>query len=104
MNPTIRPRAAVMGFMTAMQFDVLVSDIGLPDGSGTELLKMLRSKHQIFGIALSGYGMEEDVRRSRDVGFSYHLVKPVDLNKLDSLIQLAPLGDRTTVSIPVEMV
>jgi signal transduction histidine kinase len=73
------------------QFDVLVSDIGLPDGSGTDLLKALRAKGEVFGIALSGYGMEEDVRRSRDVGFSHHLVKPVDLNKLDSIIQALPL-------------
>ena len=69
------------------QFDVLVSDIGLPDGSGTDLFKALSSKGQIFGIALSGYGMEEDIRRSRDVGFAHHLVKPVDLSKLDSIIQ-----------------
>ncbi len=76
-------------------FDVLVSDIGLPDGSGTDLFRTLRARRQIFGIALSGYGMEEDIRRSRDVGFSHHLVKPVDLNKLDSLIQEVPLPGKT---------
>jgi signal transduction histidine kinase len=69
------------------QFDVLVSDIGLPDGSGIDLLKALRAKRDVFGIALSGYGMEEDIRRSGEAGFSHHLVKPVDLNKLDSIIQ-----------------
>jgi signal transduction histidine kinase/DNA-binding response OmpR family regulator len=69
------------------RFDVLVSDIGLPDGSGIELMRALNSKHPIFGIALTGFGMEEDVRRSRDVGFRHHLIKPVDLNRLDSLIQ-----------------
>ena len=69
------------------QFDVLVSDIGLPDGSGIELMKAINSKNPIFGIALTGFGMEEDVRRSHDVGFHHHLIKPVDLNRLDSLIQ-----------------
>jgi signal transduction histidine kinase/ActR/RegA family two-component response regulator len=74
-------------------FDVLVSDIGLPDGSGHELLETLRTTHDIFGIALSGYGMEEDIRRSSEAGFSHHLVKPVDINKLDSIIQDGPFPD-----------
>jgi signal transduction histidine kinase len=100
-HPAFDIRSA-LDLSATLQFDVLVSDIGLPDGSGTELLRMLRSRRQIFGIALSGYGMEEDIRRSRDVGFSHHLVKPVDLNKLDLLIQQAPLGDVATVSFPVE--
>ena len=75
---------------TSKQFDVLVSDIGLPDGSGLDLLKTLRAKREVFGIALSGYGMEEDIRRSGEAGFSHHLVKPVDVNKLDSIIQETP--------------
>ena len=69
------------------RFDVLVSDIGLPDGSGIELMKAINSKNPIFGIALTGFGMEEDVRRSHDVGFRHHLIKPVDLDRLDSLLQ-----------------
>jgi signal transduction histidine kinase/DNA-binding response OmpR family regulator len=69
------------------QFDVLVSDIGLPDGSGIELMRMLHSERPFFAIALTGYGMEEDIRKSYDGGFDHHLVKPVDLNKLDFLIQ-----------------
>ncbi|MEY2496954.1 MAG: hypothetical protein QOD12_510 [Verrucomicrobiota bacterium] len=68
-------------------FDVLVSDIGLPDGSGIDLMQKLKSEHPIFGIALTGFGMEEDLRRSHDVGFNHHLIKPVDLNRLDALIQ-----------------
>lgn len=71
------------------RFDVLVSDIGLPDGSGIDLMQKLKSDHQIFGIALTGFGMEEDLRRSQEVGFNHHLVKPVDLNRLDALIQQA---------------
>jgi signal transduction histidine kinase/DNA-binding response OmpR family regulator len=74
------------------RFDVLVSDIGLPDGSGIELMQRLKNDHQVFGIALTGFGMEEDLRRSHDVGFNHHLVKPVDLNRLDALIQQAGSG------------
>ena len=68
-------------------FDLLISDIGLPDGTGIELMERLRAEHSLKGIALTGFGMEDDIRRSRDVGFSEHLVKPVDLNKLDAVIQ-----------------
>jgi signal transduction histidine kinase len=68
------------------QFDVLISDLGLPDGNGIDLIQELTSKPPL-GIALTGFGMEQDIRRSREVGFQHHLVKPIDLNKLDSLIQ-----------------
>jgi CheY-like chemotaxis protein len=66
---------------------VLISDLGLPDGSGIDLMQTLRSKRPRLGIALTGFGMEDDIRKSHDAGFKYHLVKPIDLNKLDSLIQ-----------------
>ena len=69
------------------EFDVLVSDIGLPDGTGVELMRRLSVDRPIFGIALTGFGMEEDIRKSHDSGFNHHLIKPVDLNRLDSLIQ-----------------
>jgi Osmosensitive K+ channel histidine kinase len=69
------------------EFDVLISDIGLPDGSGIDLMSNLYHQRPLFGIALTGFGMEDDIRRSYDVGFTHHLVKPVDLNKLDALIQ-----------------
>ena len=88
---------SALDIATRKQFDVLVSDIGLPDGSGIDLLKALRAKRDVFGIALSGYGMEEDIRRSGEAGFSHHLVKPVDLNKLDSIIQEMSLPVGTTL-------
>ena len=67
-------------------FDVLVSDLGLPDGTGCELMRQMRDRHPLKGIAMSGYGMEEDLRRSREAGFSEHLVKPVDISSLERAI------------------
>ena len=68
------------------KFDVLVSDIGLPDGSGLELMRQLLAKGPVKGIALSGFGMEEDVNRSRQAGFSEHLTKPIDFKQLEAAI------------------
>jgi CheY-like chemotaxis protein len=69
------------------EFDVLISDLGLPDGSGMDLMQTLRFERPVFGIALTGYGMENDIRKSQEAGFKHHLVKPIDLNKLDLLLQ-----------------
>src|SRR6266487_2339815 len=69
------------------EFDVLISDLALPDGSGIDLMQKLSSKRPVLGIALTGFGMENDVRKCREAGFRHHLVKPIDLNKLDLLIQ-----------------
>jgi CheY-like chemotaxis protein/anti-sigma regulatory factor (Ser/Thr protein kinase) len=69
------------------EFDVLISDLGLPDGSGIDLMKKLRSERPVLGIALTGFGMEDDIRKSHEAGFKHHLVKPIDLNMLDSFLQ-----------------
>lgn len=58
--------------------DAVISDLGLPDGSGLELMQEIRTLHGWPGLALSGYGQEEDLARSREAGFSRHLTKPVD--------------------------
>jgi two-component system CheB/CheR fusion protein len=71
----------------AERFDVVVSDLGLPDGTGYDLMRQLRDRHGIKGIALSGYGMEQDQRRSREAGFLAHLIKPVDVSHLMAVIQ-----------------
>jgi len=69
------------------QFDVLISDLALPDGSGIELMRTLGSERPVLGIALTGFGMESDIHKSQEAGFRHHLVKPIDLNKLDLLLQ-----------------
>jgi CheY-like chemotaxis protein len=68
-------------------FDLLVSDIGLPDGSGLELMRQAKAKRHLRGIALSGFGMDEDIRRSREAGFDHHLIKPVNFAQLQEVIR-----------------
>lgn len=73
---------------TAHDFDLVISDIGLPDGNGFEVMTELRRlQPHLLGIALSGFGMEQDLRRSREAGFFAHLTKPVDMQVLDRTIE-----------------
>lgn len=77
-----------MELIAREEFDLLVSDIGLPDGSGLTVMKSLRQQQPgAKGIALSGFGLEEDKRRSAEAGFSEHLVKPVNIQRLESVIR-----------------
>jgi len=69
------------------KFDLLISDIGLPDRSGYELMHELRNSKGLRGIALSGFGMEHDVNKARDAGFSEHLTKPINFERLEEAIQ-----------------
>ncbi len=68
------------------EFDLLISDIGLPDGSGTDLMRQLKGSG-IRGIALSGYGMDEDLAKSREAGFEMHLTKPVNIEELKAVVR-----------------
>jgi DNA-binding response OmpR family regulator len=64
-------------------FDLLISDLGLPDRTGIDLMRELRSRKKLLrGIALSGYGREENVNRSLEAGFCEHFTKPVDFETL----------------------
>ena len=68
-------------------FDLVISDIGLPDGTGHQLMVALKAKYpDLKGIALSGYGMDEDVRLSHEAGFDVHLTKPVHFASLTAAI------------------
>jgi PAS domain S-box-containing protein len=69
------------------EFDVVVSDLGLPDGSGLDVMSGLLARRPVVGIALSGFGAESDVRSTREAGFQRHLVKPVDLSHLIETIE-----------------
>ena len=72
----------------AQRFDLIVSDIGLPDGTGFDLMRRVRAtRGELPGIALTGFGTEEDIERSRLAGFSAHMTKPIDFTQLESLIR-----------------
>jgi CheY-like chemotaxis protein len=68
---------------------VIVMDVGLPEIDGCEVARRMRGMPDLVGvrlIALTGYGTDEDRRRTRDAGFDHHLVKPVDLDDLDKTV------------------
>lgn len=67
--------------------DLLLSDVGLPDGSGYDLMRELRDLPGLRGIALTGYGKDEDIAMSRAAGFAAHLTKPVDVRSLDNALR-----------------
>jgi CheY-like chemotaxis protein/nitrogen-specific signal transduction histidine kinase len=71
----------------AHDFDLLISDIGLPDRSGYELMRELQTIKSLRGIALSGFGMEHDITKARAAGFSEHLTKPINFERLEEAIQ-----------------
>jgi len=69
------------------RFDLVISDLGLPDTSGLSLMPELRAAQPwLRGICLSGYGMEDDLQACRAAGFAEHLTKPVDLQRLHAAI------------------
>jgi signal transduction histidine kinase/ActR/RegA family two-component response regulator len=74
------------------RFDLLLSDIGLPDGSGCDLMVSLKADYKMPGVAFSGFGMEDDVRKSLEAGFAAHLTKPVDFQRLKEVMGQAISG------------
>ncbi len=71
-------------------FDAVISDLGLPDGSGLELMEEIQKIRPVPAIALSGYGMDGDVIRTQEAGFFAHLVKPVKMDQLKQLLTQIP--------------
>jgi DNA-binding response OmpR family regulator len=79
------------------EFDLLISDIGLPGRSGYDLMRELGSKG-LPGIALSGFGSEHDISKAHAAGFAEHLTKPINFDRLDeairNLLELEPATNR----------
>jgi len=84
---------AALALAASHQFDLVITDLGLPDGSGADLMLQLTRDYGLRGIALSGYGMEEDLARTKQVGFIAHLIKPIQFEQLNqALEQAAPVA------------
>ena len=69
------------------EFDLLISDIGLPDRSGYELMREVRLNTRLPGIALSGFGSEQDINQAKEAGFAEHLTKPINFERLEKTIE-----------------
>ncbi len=76
------------------ELDLVISDIGLPDGTGLELMQQLLASRPVTAIALTGYGTEADTELTRAAGFTAHLTKPIDFKDLVEVI------DRVTRRLP----
>ncbi len=84
----VRTETTVKSALEALgseQFNLLVSDIGLPDGSGLDIMRHCRDQLGLKGIAFSGYATDSDVRESFDAGFAHHLAKPADIGRMIGL-------------------
>lgn len=78
--------AAALAAADGSSFDVLISDIGLPDGTGMDLMRELLRRQPIRGIALTGYGTDADIQQTRAAGYAAHLTKPIDLGQLEAVL------------------
>jgi CheY-like chemotaxis protein len=80
--------ASALNIAQTQPIDVLIADIGLPDGTGLDIMRQLAAANRrIPGIVLSGYDMQEDVQNSLKAGFAEHLTKPIDVAQLDAAIK-----------------
>ncbi len=84
---TAHSATTALQLASVASFDLLLSDVGLPDATGYELMQQLKSSCGIKGIAMTGYGMEDDLKKGREAGFSEHLVKPIDVARLQEAIR-----------------
>lgn len=68
------------------EFDVVLADIGLPDGSGYDLIAEAKRKRPVKAVALTGFGAPDDIARGKEAGFDFHLTKPVDFHELRAVL------------------
>ena len=91
-----RTAATALELAAVQQFDLILSDVGLPDESGYELMRRIQAIRPLKGIAMSGYGTDEDIHMSQQAGFIEHITKPVDVEQLQQAIKRVVEVNRST--------
>lgn len=86
---TAHSAAAARAIAADHNIGFVITDLGLADGDGWGLMCELHAKTGVSGAAVSGFGMPADVERSREAGFIMHLVKPISIHQLDTLLAIA---------------
>ena len=75
-----------LNIIDSKEFDVVLCDIALPDGSGYDVIAEAKRKRPVKAVALSGFGGSEDIERGKEAGFDFHLTKPVDIHELRTVL------------------
>ena len=79
-------KQVALELIAAKNFDVVLSDIALPDGDGYDVISHAKQKQAVKGVALTGFDRDEDIRRGKEAGFDFHLSKPVDFHELRTVL------------------
>ena len=75
-----------LNIIDSKEFDVLLCDIALPDGSGYDVIAEAKRKRRVKAVALTGFSAAEDIERGKQAGFDFHLSKPVDFHELRAVL------------------
>jgi CheY-like chemotaxis protein len=75
-----------LSILDSKEFDVVLCDIALPDGSGYDVIAEAKRKRPVKAVAVSGFAATEDIERGREAGFDFHLAKPVDFHELRTVL------------------
>ena len=79
-------KQVALEMIATKNFDVVLSDIALPDGDGYDVISHAKQKQAVKGVALTGFDRDEDIRRGKEAGFDFHLSKPVDFHELRTVL------------------
>lgn len=79
-------KQAALEIVESKHFDVILSDINLPDGTGYDVISQAKRTHTLKGVAISGLDKNEDLLRSKEAGFDFHLIKPLDFAELCGIL------------------